>query len=160
MPGSQSKKGEFRYRLYFWLMDACLFFGIIGLVDFINSRFNGDFPEGAEPGWYIALAIVTLFFSFMVGPFLILARFMRDEYAEQLWNRTCNALVIIVTTLPFVIVLSTWSVYLLTRSEEAPFPFDVLTMETQWWYVLTYVWQTFCLLFVAIYEFIRWQDSR
>ena len=159
-PISQIAKRQTRYKLYFWLMDLCLFFGIVGFIDFIITRIYGDFPEGAEPAWYVALAIVAVIVSFLIAPILIVARFMRDEYAEQLWKRTTNVIVMVVTILPYIVFSAGWLVWFVTKSTEAPFPFSLLMIDTVWWSAIAGIWKTFCLLFVAIFQFLRWKDSR
>ena len=53
-----------------------------------------------------------------------------------------------------------WLVWFVTKSTEAPFPFSLLMIDTVWWSTIAGIWRTFCLLFVAIFQFLRWKDSR
>lgn len=155
-----SAKRQKRYKLYFWLMDACLVFAAVGLADFIITETYAPFAEGDWPLWYRALAAVSIFFSFFVAPFLILARFMRDEYAEQLWRRTTDTLVYVAFAAPFLLFAAATIVYIATRAETAPYPFSLLMGEVTWYSATATIWKSFALLFVGIFEFLRLKDAR
>ncbi|MBY6128661.1 hypothetical protein KUW15_08045 [Qipengyuania aquimaris] len=153
-------KRDFKYRLYFRLMDACLLFGLLGLVDHLLGSFGIHFADGEHPIWYVALGAVTLAMNFLLAPFLILAGFMRDEYAELLWKRTTNVIVTVVTILPLGIVgLGVVSV-LTTGSRTLPAFLNPLLETATWISAITLFWLAFCLLFVAIFQCLRWKDSR
>ena len=162
-----ARKGDRRYRLYFRLMDACLLFLFVGLIDQtaewvgLHDAWGGLHDKhGSHPAWYVALGAVTLIFNFLVAPFLILASFMRDEYAQQLWQRTVGLLVKVVTFFPMIVLTFGIVTQLATGSRRLPAILAPLLETATWVTAMTIGWLVFCLLFVVIFQFLRWWDSR
>lgn len=153
------RKGERRYRLYFRLMDACLLFAFLGFMDQTAAWIGLHDTHGSHPTWYIAIGAITLGFSFLVAPFLILARFMRDEYAQQLWQRTVNLLVTIVTFFPMIIVGFGIATQLATGKRKLLPVLAPMLESTKWVHAMTIGWLVFCLLFVVIFQALRLKDS-
>ena len=163
MDKAQTSKGRLRFRLYYRLMDVCLVFAVIGAIDWFISPY--DRPEDA-PVWFIILAVFTLTFNFAVPFFLIVARFMRDDYAEALWRRSLVILGYGVTVLPVVIFIAGWAPFFLlvddpTTPLEAPdyIRWFVVDEQTAFEFMVR-LWLIFLLSFVAIFQFLRWRDSR
>ena len=147
-------------RLYFRLMDLCLVASLLILMSFIPWANPSPGPDGEVPGWYLAYGSVLLFFVFFVAPLLILARFMRDEYAEQLFRRSTDVLVYFAVAAPLLVFTAATVVYIATGAAEAPYPFSLFMAETTWWSAVAAVFKYSCLLFVIIFQFLRWWDSR
>lgn len=152
-------KRDLRYRLYFWLMNLCLVASILIAINFIPGA-SPSAPKGELPTWYVVYGYAVLFCVFFFTPLLILGRFMRDEYAEQLFRRATDILVYVAVAAPFVIFAAATVVYAVTRAPEAPYPFSLFMVETNWWNAIAQCWKIFCMLFVFIFQFLRWKDSR
>lgn len=171
MNDTSSTKTKLRYRAYFWLMNICLFFGFFGLIDYIVSPY--DKPEDA-PTVYLIFAIVTLFFNFLVPLFLVFSGFMRDDYAEGLWKRSLAVMGYCAAIGPLFLFLGAWVAYFIALKithPEAPLDGSIALDAPDYidWFfkpevsprtVLMWMWQIFLLLFVAIFQFLRWRDSR
>ena len=140
-------------------MDACLFFGFIGFMDQMAAWIGLHDTHGSHPTWYVVIGAITLGFSFLVAPFLILARFMRDEYAQQLWQRTVNLLVNIVTFVPLLIVGFGIATQLATGKRKLPSFMAPMLESATWVSAMTIGWLVFCLLFVVIFQVLRVKDS-
>ena len=151
---------ERRSRTYFRLMDLCFVASLLVLASFLPVFEKVVGPNGTVPPWYQVYGAVLMFFVFFVTPFLVLARFMRDEYAERLFRRTTILLVYIAVAVPFLIFSAATLVYLSTLTPEAPWPFDLFMAQTTWWAALAEPFKIFCILFVLIFQFLRWKDSR
>lgn len=158
--GQRHRSNERRFRLYFLLMDICLLSSILIIASFLPIFDNLAQPDGNMPVWYRIYGAALLFFAFFVTPVLILARFMRDEYAEQLFRRTTDVVVYSAVAMPFLVFWVATIVYLVTRADEAPYPFSLLMVEVTWWSAIANLFKYFCLLFVFVFQFIRWKDSR
>lgn len=156
----QPAKSKLRFRLYFWLMDLCLFFAAIGFVDHVLGRMYDLtlMPEGGLP--YMIFSVLILIFNFIMPPFLILARFMRDEYTNQLWHRSITVLVYTITVIPFFAWAGIWIHYAITGNAAAPGMFAILDSRVDFGLALIQTWFAFTLLFVTIFQVIRWRDSR
>lgn len=159
MTEKTKKTREFRYRLYFWLMDACFVFAVIGTIDFVLARTLLD--GQVAPPWYVPFGIVVLFFNVLLTPFLVVARFMRDEYAEQLWRRTVGVLAYVVAVTPFLfVILSAGTYFALGQPERPPVWLAWAFSATQWSHAVTAAWIGYLMIFVAIFQFLRWRDAR
>lgn len=148
-----------RTRLYFRFMDLCLFFALLVIVSTILDFGMGIdmMPTGT---WYGAiLAIPSIICMTILPTFLIWARFMRDEYAEMLWQRTMVIVGYAAATLPMVILLGAWFTYwAIDRQNRGALSF--LKEEVLVYSFLGVSWSVFMLVFVCTFQFLRWKDSR
>ena len=149
-----------RSRIYFLLMNICLVADVLILASTLSFFERVVAEDGTVPTFYVVFGAVLIFFAFIVTPFLILARFMRDEYAEQLFRRTTLVLVYLGFAVPFFIFFAATIVYLVTRAPEAPWPFNLFMVEVTVWNAMSQPFKVFCLAFVFIFQFLRWRDSR
>ena len=149
-----------RYRLYFWLMNLCLAASVLILGSTVPALAPSQNADGSTPSWYLAYGSMLIFFVFFVTPLLVFARFMRDEYAEELFRRSTIVVVYVAIAVPFLIFAAATLVYLVTLAPEAPWPFSLFMGETTWWSALAQPYKAFCILFVFIFQFLRWRDSR
>ncbi|GGD51693.1 hypothetical protein GRI62_05930 [Erythrobacter arachoides] len=151
---------ERRHRWYFRLMDLCLLAAAIGTADWLRDDVIGWKPWSDTNPVYLAVGTMALFFSFLVGPILILVRPLRDEYAEQLWKRTAEVMIYFVTLAPLAILAAAWANYLdlaPAAMDSALRPFDT---RQPFFDFMWYAWMSLMLLFVGIFQFLRWKDSR
>jgi|GEM_PF-3398281 len=155
------KTREFRYRLYFWLMDACLVGVAIGSLDAILESGFGIRQFGLTDAQALPIAFIVNLFSFFVPVFLMIAKFMRDEYAEQLWRRSVVILAYVTAILPLALLLfEAAAFFALGQPEKAP-------SWLRWWVddislrlAVLKIWQSYILIFVAIFQFLRWRDTK
>lgn len=150
---------KLRYRLYFWLMDACLLGTIFVAAEHIFTRTTGGFDWEVYPTWYFVLGLVMLFLAYGLAPILILARFMRDEYAELLWKRTAVIIVYIVAIAPYALYLGAWTAHFTVGNADF-FPFDAELSDTRFHSALFRVGSLVLGAFVIVFQFLRWKDSR
>ncbi len=148
------------YRWYYRLMNLCLLAGVLIIADLIFSPAPRLYDNGEYPVWYLTYGYINIFLAFFVTPVLILARFMRDEYAEQLFHRTSDIMIYVAVAVPFVIFAAATVVYAITSAPEAPYPFSLFMVEITVWKAMAQAFKYFCLLFVFIFQFLRWKDSR
>jgi uncharacterized membrane protein YhaH (DUF805 family) len=153
---------QFRYRAYFWLMNASLAAVIYSFLELAADRLTGFDPQDYMPQ---ALAIIfyvpLLVLIFLVPMFLICARFMRDEYAEQVWRRTAVVLAYATAIFPLVFLVSEWCLYFaLGQPAKAPSVLRWSKSEVEWGNAILYVWLGYMNVFVMIFQFLRWKDTR
>ena len=161
MPNDPIAKDPLRFRVYYWLMDICLVSALIGLVDFILVRTIDLHYFGLPEVGQVIVAIPVLFFSTIVPLFLMVGKFMRDEYAEGLWRRSVVVLAYACAVLPLIFFIVAWMTYFaLDRPEYAPAAFAWSTAQTQWGWAIAYIWFGYMMLYVTIFQFLRWRDSR
>ena len=154
------RKREGFYRIYYLLMNLCLVAAAIGLADWIRDDIIRVQLWRPDHPLYLMIGSITLIFSFIVGPILVVGRPLRDEYAQQLWVRTSTTMAYVLAIAPPVIQIGAWLGYLASGSKAAPKIFAPLYRELVGWDFMILAWMTFLLLFVGIFQFLRWKDSR
>lgn len=158
---SKSTK-NLRFRAYFWLMNASLvaviYSGAGPLVAYLFDL--GDKFDYPSPIKEILYSFVGIFLV-IVPMFLVCARFMRDDYTEQLWKRTFVVLAYFVALLPFIYLVLYWSLFF-ALGQPKPLPVILalpelnLTLGT----AVYFAWVGYMMIFVVIFQFLRWRDSR
>jgi hypothetical protein len=160
LPGTPAK--DLRYRAYYWLMDASTVAVIYSGFEPAAKHLFGFGIDQILPPLVITILIpIIAFFMLAVPMFLICARFMRDEYTEQLWKRTFVVLAYVVALLPFAYLIVYWSgTYALGHPKDPPlllsWPELNMTMGT----AVYATWIGYMILFVITFQFLRWKDSR
>ena len=159
-PAKPDKQG--RYRAYFMLMNASLAALVYSGLELLVDRLTGFDPQD-----YMSTPVAVIFYTpllvlmFLVPMFLICARFMRDEYAEQLWRRTSVVLAYGTAIFPLAFFVGEWSLYFaLGQPEKAPSILRWSKTEIEWGSAILYVWLGYMMVFVLIFQFLRWRDSR
>ena len=152
---------EFRYRLYFWLMDACLVGVAIGFLDaLLEAAFDIEY-FGLTQTQVLLIGIFVNLFSFLVPLFLLVGKFMRDEYAEQLWRRTVVVLAYVTALVPPALLLTVEIAYQsLGQPDQPPAWLAWWANKPAWGSAIIWVWQSYMLFFVTIFQFLRWRDAR
>ena len=150
-----------KYKLYYRLMDLALLAGILGFLDFLGAHlFNLSFTQILKPETTLSMVIVIGIglLNFVLPVFLIVAYFLRDEYAELLWQRTATVMMYAFATTPGAIMMWAASHKVLT-GQTSPllkkYIFDRPTPDL----VMTW-WMVSALAFVAIFQLLRWRDAR
>lgn len=159
MTRSTRNPKKLRYRLYFWLMDACLLFAAVGFTDFVLDRVFGVEFEIENPV-YLTIGVITLFFNFCVAAFLLLARFMRDEYAEILFQRSVVFLAYGVLIVPLLVLVAAWCAYWITGTPGRDSPFAFLYEHNDLFVAFFQLLFGYLVMFVCIFQFLRWRSSR
>ncbi|QDH34921.1 hypothetical protein [Porphyrobacter sp. YT40] len=151
-----------RYRAYFVLMNASLAALVYSVLELLVDRLTGFDPED-----YMSAPVAVIFYApllvlvFLVPFFLICARFMRDEYAEQLWRRTSVVLAYATAIIPLAFYVGEWLLYFaLGQPAKAPSYLRWSKTEVEWGNAILYVWLGYMMVFVLIFQFLRWRDSR
>ncbi|UYV14759.1 hypothetical protein [Porphyrobacter sp. ULC335] len=154
---------QFRYRAYFWLMNASFFAIIYSFVELLVGRVTGFDPQDYMPTFAVPIFYgPILVFMFLVPMFLICARFMRDEYAEQLWRRTSVVLAYATAATPLLCFILGWIWYFATGHTDAKqvhWSLRWMADKVVWGDALMYVWIGYMMVFVVIFQFLRWRDS-
>lgn len=157
----ENSSRQMRYRAYFWLMNASTVAIGYGAIDPLFGLLTDFDPEQIVPrpllhGVYVIIA----FFMFVVPMFLICAKFMRDEYAEQLWHRTAVVLAYATAFIPLIYTATAWALYYaLGQPEKAPWVMQWSTIKISWGAALYYIWFGYMMIFVVIYQSLRLKDA-
>ncbi|KPM13699.1 hypothetical protein [Citromicrobium sp. WPS32] len=161
MSKKPQKTRQFRYRLYFWLMDACLVSAIVGFADSMLSWLLDLSILDLPAPFAVICAIILGTFNFIIPCFLMIARFLRDEYAEQLWRRACVVLAYATAIVPLVLLSIIWvPILIFGEPQYGSTWLQWWGGETYWGWAIRVAWLCYMLLFVAIFQFLRWRDSR
>jgi hypothetical protein len=151
---------EKRAKLYFRLMDITFVLALIGLSEvLLDEVFRMELIKPSDAMyWPIAVFFRTM--NFLLPTFLLLARFMRDEYAELLWQRTTAILTYVVTAIPAI--LAAGAMVLISIGVDKPVGIYAYLYATKQslFNAIIISWMAYMLLFVAIFQFVRWRDSR
>jgi hypothetical protein len=165
----RTKRDPFRFRLYYRLMDAWL---LLTVPTFMILIFIPDGPpEGMSPA-LVALLILMIYVNFFGSLFLLLARFMRDEYAEGLYRRSLIVMAYIGAVVPPIFLIGAWIFYFLyLRLIDPAAPLDgSIEIDApeyiDWLFkagvsplvVIMTIWGLFLQSYVVIFQFLRWRD--
>lgn len=157
------QRNAIRFRLYYSLMDICLFFAALGLADWAVDIY----ADSEWPLWYSIVGFVTLVFNGFVPLFLMVASFMRDDYAEGLWKRSLVVMAYGAAVVPPILILGPWVLFFILGGDGSLRPEWFIAFEQAFYdtkvepyMVVGKVWLTFMLLFVGVFQFLRWRDSR
>lgn len=160
LPGNSTK--QLRYRAYFWLMNAssvAVAYSAAEPLAVYLLDFQGEeiYPSPIKD---IIYAIIGLLL-FVVPMFLVCARFMRDDYTEQLWKRTFEVLAYFVALLPFAYLLLYWGLFFaLGQPAKPPLVLELPALNLTLGTAIYAAWMGYMMMFVVIFQFLRWRDSR
>lgn len=158
LPGRTPR--ELRYRAYFRLMDASTLAIGIGAADyFADALFEAGLEAFVPAPWIYVIGLPVLFFNFLVPMVLVVARFMRDDYAEGLWRRAMLVVGYGVAVGPIALLAISWLLYLAVGPVTPEWLRPVID-EQQPVSVLLVLWQAHLMLFVCAFQFLRWRDAR
>jgi hypothetical protein len=150
-------KKKLRYRLYFWLMDICLILSVLGLTEFILDYGLGIILIATDSPIYPIISLFFISANFIVPLFLVVARFMRDEFAELLWKKTATTLLYGFVVVPGFVLTTTYVASLFgSRIHVA-----ILQALQEYTAIQAIVvgWMAVMLAFVGLFQFYRWRAS-
>jgi hypothetical protein len=159
-----------RFQLYNWLMEAC-FWVSAGILAWIVL--GKSLPAvGAYMRPFGSAVRILMNIDILLAVFLVAARFMRDEFAERIWQRSAHRFVNLVVIGPFAVIIG---IVVFLRQIKAALPdllpdqlIAILAKEPDPAYVFfigigatfVLVAQFVPLFFIIIYKWSLWRDSR
>ena len=160
MNANSARREKAMYRLYYRLMDICLVgFALAVVLNTIDFFLPDDLDGWANVARFL-LRVSTGVLSYFLGAFLMLAWFMRDEYAELLWQRTAKVMVYFVTIAPFVLFTAGWLTHAAVDLMGGdPEPFGFLKASASAAAIIFLGFGVFVFAFVSVFQFLRWRDS-
>ena len=163
MTNNVLRSDPLRFRLYYWLMNLCVFFVPVASFAFIIAPYE---PEAA-PAWYLIIVYVAVVFNSVVPLFLMLASFMRDDYTESLWRRSLVVLAYCAAVIPPILFFTPWIIFHAVSGDASLRPDFYAAFEDVFYNaklapveVLANAWIAFLMIFVVIFQFLRWRDSK
>lgn len=155
-------EGPLRYRLYFWVMNAALVWQVGAVVLFGVLAFN---PTEYAFWAVAATALVTLGFELIIMPLLVAIPVWRDEYAETLWKRTVYQIATLIAIVVPIMMFTNITFHELIDLDNFPEPFpswyrEKVFVEVTLFRAIMGFWGNFTLVFVILFQFNRWRDSR
>lgn len=162
MPKTDKPRKAIRYRIYFWLMDfsavVMALLVCLGLADVIIDE---DITEALPPSLFFSMSALFQIVTFIVVPLLICAKFMRDDYSDTLWRRSASVLVYASVIIPLTIFVTT-QIYVVGMGplSKGPPLIRWLTNKVMVDMAMLGIWISYMILFVAIFQFLRWRDAR
>ncbi|WP_271077801.1 hypothetical protein [Aurantiacibacter sp. MUD61] len=157
---SASNADKMRYRVYYRLMDICLIGYVVAIVlNILDQTVLINLEDTGRLGSFL-IRVATGLLTYVLGAFLVLAWFMRDEYAELLWRRTASMVVYFVTITPFVLFTAAWLTFAALQAEQLPESWEWMLARPPIAGVVTFGFGLFIFAFVSVFQFLRWRDSR
>jgi cation transport ATPase len=159
-----------RFRRFDPLIDLAFWMFVVGFTMMLVMRFVPSLP----PGLAYSMKLIIYFAGYaawFLTVFLICARFMRDEYAEGLWQKSATMFSYILVLLPAIAIVAAYlyqaytspAISIPTPAERAalaayprPISWQISGALTLLLYIAAYV----PFLFIALYKFNRWRDAR
>lgn len=162
MPKTDKPSKAIRYRSYFWLMNfsavVMALFMCIVLADMIVDE---DLTEILPYPLTVSMIVVFQIVGIIILPFLICAKFMRDDYSDALWRRSVTVLAYASATIPLAIFATTQIYYLgVGALSKGPPLIRWVTNKVTVDFAMINIWISYMILFVAIFQFLRWRDAR
>lgn len=159
-----------RYQLYNRLMEVCFWVSAFVLAWIVLARVSPFLLGYMQPFRNAVRMVMNV--DVLLAMFLVTARFIRDEYAEQIWQRTARRFVnfIVVGPLGLIIVIVLFSKQIRANAQSL-MPDDLLKIllkdpdPTMIYFAgiattLVLVAQFVPLLFILFYKWSLWRDSR
>lgn len=158
------------YKHYNLLIDICFWGAAFWLAWLVLGRVFPAAVDVLKPAGGMLRMLLNL--NILLAMFLVLARFMRDEYAERIWQQTARRFVnfMMVGPLVLTIVVAVYSKQISAAIPGLMHPrmLEILAREQQPAIVFfagiaatfLIVAQFVPLLFVVIYKWGLWRDSR
>lgn len=162
--GKDIMAGMTRYSLYYRLMDICLALQVVTLgVELTETAFDYDLVDFAGSGIPITLFLMAI----IVPVFLVFARFMRDDFAEMLWQKTAGTVLKALMILPVPVAIAAG---VMIAGGQIDIPTEIFThdevTDTDSGAIfgvvlsLIYIWIYTPVLFTLAFQWHRWRASR
>lgn len=160
-------KDPLRYRAYYWTMNAAFVYqaGFTLVIDVLVINVFGIGADQVPAVVVQTVSLTTLFFETVVMPLLLAVPFWRDEYAETLWKRTVYQIVTLAALIVPIMLFSNIMFFTLVGPDNFPVAFanwyrETLFVELNFFRAVMGVFGYFTLVFVLLFQFNRWRDSR
>jgi cytochrome bd-type quinol oxidase subunit 1 len=162
MPKTDKPVKALRYRSYFWLMDIATPAVIMTVgLPALDSLTGIDVRSVMPPPVWFVLNAFALIFGLCLPTFLMCARFLRDDYVEALWRRSVAVLAYVMAITPIAALSINWILYLaLGQPERVPDFLRWAFAKVEIYSVILNVSGFYIMIFVAIFQFLRWRDTR
>jgi hypothetical protein len=158
-----------RFRRYNPLIDLAFWLFILGFASISALRYVSGLPSGFVQPAKFAINILG-YVTWLLTVFLICARFMRDEYAEGLWQKSAAMFTYVLVLLPAILVVASWLYQSYDAALTAPptaaeraaiaaYPRPIIWQWSGAMYLLLYLAAYMPFLFVALYKWNRWRDN-
>lgn len=156
--------GMTRYSLYYRLMDICLGLQLLTLgIEVGEYALGRNLHDWTGPGISIALFLIAI----VLPVFLVFARFMRDDFAEMLWQKTAGTVLKALMILPVPVAIAAG---LMIAGGQIDIPSEVLSHDEVneidsgaiFGVVISlmYIWIYTPVLFTLAFQWHRWRASR
>jgi hypothetical protein len=153
-----------RYSLYYRLMDVSFAAGVILLaLEIAEYGFSMPLPEPL----YTWLGLSVFFIAFFVPAFCVFARFMRDDFAELLWQKAAGTVLkaLIILPLPLAFIIGGLVVTGQIDVPESEFSDTGISSSDGGAalgviYSFVYIWVFAPIIFTLAFQWHRWRASR
>lgn len=167
-PAQAAGKEPFRFRLYYRLMDLVLLIYAFAILFTIVGEAIALEPEELPAVVFYGVPLLLWPVFYVVVPVLIVARSLRDEYADLLWKRTIAQLMMLTAVIPPLLFASIWFISIVILGGDVAnwdgyrpdWLLDPIMKEVYRLGTIMEFWQVFTLGFVFLFQFNRWRDSR
>jgi hypothetical protein len=151
------------------LIDLAFWLFILSFSAMLAVRFFTGLPPGLVRA-ASALIFYLGYATWLLTVFLICARFMRDEYAEGLWQKSAAKFTFVLVLLPMALLVFFW-IYQAYAAPLATQPtaaekaaLDAYPHPSTWQlsgalHLLHYIASYVPFLFIALYKWNRWRDA-
>jgi uncharacterized membrane protein len=92
------------YRHYGLLMGICFWLSVLWLAWVVLGRLIPGLADALDPIRGLLRAVFN--FNVLFAMFLVTARFMRDEYAEKIWQQTARRFVNFIVVGPLILIIA------------------------------------------------------
>jgi hypothetical protein len=153
-----------RYSLYYRLMDVGFAAGALLLaLEIAEYGFSMPLPEPL----YTPLGLAMFFVSFVTATFCVFARFMRDDFAELLWQKAAGTVLkaLFILPIPLAILIGLLVIQGNIDVPDADFSAPGISQSDGGAvigiiYSFIYVWVFAPILFTFAFQWHRWRASR
>lgn len=151
-----------RYRSYFWLMDIATPAVLITVgLPALDSLTGIDVRTFMPAPVWIAMNAYALVCGLVLPTFLMCAKFLRDDYVEALWRRSVAVLAYVTAVTPIAALSINWILYFaLGQPERVPDFLRWAFAKVEVYSVILNVSGFYIMIFIAIFQFLRWRDAR
>jgi hypothetical protein len=160
-----------RYQIYPLLVDACFWLSVLYCLRMLG-KMAGLLPE-RFPAPFDAIYYLAVLCNFALAILVVTARFLRDEYAERIWQQAAQRFVYFLTIIPLAIGIGLTvvedSLHVTAQSDlgqalTGSMFYPGMTPETAFFggagFMIILVGAFGPIVFVFLYKWCLWRDGR